>query len=97
MLRVTDDILEVRHWAEERGGRAGRQADGRLRVCFGERLDVAVVGWDEFEPTFCAGRCVFVYDDAPDCTNHFIGSEQEARAFVAGSDPRISGKAGPTP
>ncbi len=97
MLRVTDDILEVRHWAEERKGGPCRRADGRIGVCFGERLQVHRIGWDEFEPAFCAGRCVLVYDDAPDCTRWFIGSEEEARAYVASSDPRLSGSAEPTP
>jgi hypothetical protein len=97
MLRVTDEILEVRHWAEERGGRPCRQADGRLGLCFGDRIDVVLVGWDEFEPTFRLGHCVLAYDDAPDCRNHFIGSQDEARAFVASTDPRLTGAAEGTP
>jgi hypothetical protein len=96
MLRVTDDILELRHWTEERGGAPCRQADGRLALCFGDRIGSRLVGWDEFEPTFCGGRSVFVYDDAPDCTHHFIGSEAEARAYVAAVNPRLSGAVGPT-
>jgi hypothetical protein len=97
MLRVTDDILEVRHWAEERGGTPCRRADGKVALCFGDRLDVSVVGWDEFEPTFVLGHSVLVYDDAPDCTHHFIGSPDEARAYVAAQNPRLSGAAEPTP
>jgi len=97
MLRVTDDILELRHWAEERNGVPCRQADGRLALCFGHRLGETPIGWDEFEPAFVGGRRVFVYDDAPDCTNHFVGNEDEARAFVHGSNPRQTGAAGPTP
>ena len=97
MLRVTDDILELRQWAEERGGQPCRRPDGRVALCFGDRPDLTPVGWDEFEPTFCAGRCAFVYDDAPDCRHHFIGSDDEARAYVASVNPRLSGAAGPTP
>ena len=85
MLRVTNDIVELRHWAEERGGRPCRkEGTGRLSLVFaGELCDDVGVGWDEFEPTFCACHCVFVYDDAPDSTRHFIGCEDEARAYVA--------------
>jgi hypothetical protein len=97
MLRVTDEILEVRCWAEERGGKPCRGVDGRVGLCFGDRIDVALVGWDEFEPTFRLGRCVLVYDDAPDCRHHFIGSQDEARAYVAAQNPRLSGAQGPTP
>jgi hypothetical protein len=98
MLRATDDILELRHWVEERCGQPCRFADGKLGLCFGEELAGAtLVGWDEFEPTFCAGLCVFVYDDSPGCNHHFIGSREEARGYVAAADPRASGSAGPTP
>jgi hypothetical protein len=97
MLRVTDDILELRHWTEDRGGAPCREADGRLALCFGHRIGATRVGWGEFEPVFVGGRSVLVYDDAPDCTHHFIGSEAEAKAYVRSSDPRISGAAGPTP
>jgi hypothetical protein len=97
MLRVTDDILEVRTWVEERGGRPCRSQDGRLGLCFGTRVDATPVGWDEFEPTFVRCRNVLVYDDAPDCTHHFIGNEDEARSYVASQNPRLSGAAGPTP
>ncbi len=85
MLRVTDDVLELRRWAETLGGRPCRDAaTGRLRVAFppGDRCAVDV-GWDEFEPAFCAGRCVFVYDDAPGARRCFVGALEEAHAFVA--------------
>ena len=97
MLRVTDDILEVRHWAEERGACPCRDAQGRIGLCFGDRVDVALVGWDEFEPSFVLGRRVLVYDDAPDCRHHFIGTQEEARAYVAAADPRLTGAAEGTP
>jgi len=42
------------------------------------------VGWDEFEPAFCAARSVFVYDDAPGARRHFIGGLDEAQAYLAG-------------
>ncbi len=84
MLRVTDDVLELRRWAEARGGRPCRdEASGRLRIAFpGDRCAVDV-GWDEFEPAFCAGRCVFAYDDAPGARRHFVGEVDEAHAFLA--------------
>ncbi len=83
MLRVTDDILEVRCWAEARGGRPCRDPEsGRLELAFpGEACSGIEVGWDEFEPTFCVARCVFVCDDAPGSRLCFIGSEPEARAW----------------
>ena len=94
MLRVTDDILELRHWVEERGGSPCRSADGRLGLCFGADPSPALpVGWDEFEPTFVLGRSVLVYDDAPGCNHCFVGTMEEARAYVAAADPRITGNA----
>ncbi len=85
MLRATDDVAEMRHWAEERGARPCRgPRDGRLALAMpGEGCPGIEVGWDEFEPTFCIGRCVFVYDDAPSGRTWFIGSEREAREFAA--------------
>lgn len=98
MLRVTEDILELRHWAEERQGSPCRFPDGRISLCFGRKLGPALpVGWDEFEANFCVGRCVFVYDDSPGCNHVFIGTADEARAYVSSADPRVSGAAGPTP
>ncbi|HET8538797.1 MAG TPA: hypothetical protein VFL83_02875 [Anaeromyxobacter sp.] len=85
MLRVTDDVLEVRRWAEARGGRPCRDAaTGRLRLAFAGDACSIEVGWEEFEPAFCASRCVFVYDDAPGARRHFVGATDEARAFLAG-------------
>ena len=98
MLRVTDDLLELRRWAEERGGRPCRDLGGRIGLCFGADPSPAIaIGWDEFEPNFCLGRCAFVYDDAPGCNRYFIGGADDARAYVATADPHVSGSAGPTP
>jgi hypothetical protein len=97
LLRVTDDVLELRQWAEERRGRPCRRPDGRIGLCFGHGLDVVLIGWEEFEPNFCVGRCVFVYDDAPKCTRWFIGTPEEARAYVSAADPWLTGATGPTP
>ncbi len=85
MLRVTEDVLEMRHWAESRGASPCRDAaTGKLGLAFpGERCEGVAVGWGEFEPTFCSGRCVFVYDDALGATRWFIGDAEEARRFVA--------------
>jgi hypothetical protein len=59
-------------------------ATGRLRVTFPPDDPCAVdVGWDEFEPAFCAARCVFVYDDAPGARRHFVGATDEAHAYLA--------------
>ncbi len=98
MLRVTQDLLELRHWAEERGGSPCRHHDGRIGLCFGNDPWPALpVGWDEFEINFCMGQCVCVYDDAPGSNRAFVGGFHEARAYVASADPRVSGAAGPTP
>ncbi|HEU4383301.1 MAG TPA: hypothetical protein VFR85_07315 [Anaeromyxobacteraceae bacterium] len=97
MLRVTDDVLELRRWAESRGGWPCRDpATGRLAVAFpGDVWDGVEIGWDEFEPTFCSGRCVFVYDDAWKSHRCFVGSEAEARAFVSWA--MAAGAAPPSP
>jgi hypothetical protein len=98
MLRTTEDVLELRRWAEERGGAPCRRLDGRIGLCFGGDPRPAVfVDWDEFEVNFCLGRCVFVYDDSPGSACSFVGDAEEARAFIASAPPRASGVAGPTP
>ena len=98
MLRVTEDVLELRRWAEEGGGDPCRYPNGRITLCFGrDRGPALPVGWDEFEANVCLGRCVFVYDDAPGCRHVFIGTADEARRYVASADPHVSGAAGPTP
>jgi hypothetical protein len=87
MLRVTQDIVELRHWAEARGGRPCREErSGRLGFSFPDRsCNMVEVGWDEFEPTFAVSRQVLVYDDAPGATTWFIGGEEEAKSFLCGS------------
>ncbi len=86
MLRVTSDVLELRRWVEARGGRPCRDArSGRLVIAFPGDACTIEVGWDEFEPAFCASHCVFVCDDAPGGRCHFVGGMDEAEAFVAGA------------
>lgn len=84
MLRVTEDVLEMRRWAETHGARPCRDAaTGRLWLSMVDDPCAFPVGWDEFEPAFCAGRCVFVYDDAPGSPRFFVGAQDEARRFVS--------------
>ncbi len=83
MLRVTTDILELRHWAESRGGRPCRDVrTGRIGLAFGADPCAFPVGWDELEPAFFYEHDVFVYDDAPGATRCFVGRADEAQAFV---------------
>lgn len=86
MLRTTQDVVEIRRWAEARGGRPCRdEADGRLVIALpGEPCDAREVGWDEFEPTFCILGCVFVYDDSPGARRMFVGTPEAARDWMAG-------------
>ncbi len=98
MLRVTGDVVELRRWAESRGGRPCREAGtGRLRLEFGGGCGELEVGWEEFEPNFCAGRCVFVYDDAPGAVRWFIGSEADAHEYVERCERRDLDAAPPPP
>ena len=94
MLRATDDVLELRHWAEERGGSPCRLLDGGLALCFeaAERPGLAV-DWAEFEANFVVARSVCVYDDAPGARRCFVGTVAEARAFVARDCERVAGLA----
>ncbi len=85
MLRTTQDILELRRWAEARDARPCREEEsGRLTLVVPGEGDVRVreVGWEEFEPAFVTRRAVFVYDDAPGCSRCFVGSIVEAHAYV---------------
>jgi hypothetical protein len=84
MLRTTQDIVELRHWAEARGAQPCRdEASGRLGLALpGQPCSAREVGWDEFEPTFMLSRCVFVYDDAPGARRFFVGGAEEAHAYV---------------
>jgi hypothetical protein len=84
MLRVTEDVLEVRRWAEFHGARPCRDADtGRLTLAVPGEACRVDVGWDEWEPAFRWGRNLFVYDDSPGLRPHFVGDEAEARSWVA--------------
>lgn len=84
MLRVTADVLELRRWAEARGGRPCRDPEsGRLKVAFAGDPCAVEVGWEEFEPAFRATRCVLVYDEAPGVKRHFVGPVEEAQAWVS--------------
>ncbi len=84
MLRVTQDIVEIRRWAEAHGARPCRdEATGRIELAYPGEPCAFEVGWEEFEPAFCASRCVFVYDEAPGSHRHFVGGEEEAHAYVA--------------
>lgn len=84
MLRATEDVVEIRHWAEGRDARPCRdRKTGRLGLAFpGEPCIAAEVGWAEFEATFVNQRCVFVYDDAPGACRVFVGDVDEAYRFV---------------
>jgi hypothetical protein len=85
MLRMTEDVLEVRRWAERHGASPCRdERTGVLELALPDEACVVDVGWDEWEPAFCASRCVFVYDDAAGAAlrRHFVGSEEEARRWV---------------
>lgn len=87
MLRVTQDVVELRHWAESRGARPCRDPGngGRIGLSFPDDSCPFPVGWDEFEPTFMYSRSVFVYDESPGSRRHFLGTEDEAHAFVSGA------------
>jgi hypothetical protein len=84
MLRATEDVVEIRHWAEGRGARPCRdQETGRLGLALpGEPCTAAEVDWAEFEATFLAMRFVFVYDDSPGARRVFVGGVDEAYRFV---------------
>lgn len=86
MLRVTQDVVELRHWAESRGARPCRDPEsGRIGLAFPDGSCPFPVGWDEFEPAFMYVRLVFVYDESPGSRRHFLGTVDEAHAFVSGA------------
>ncbi|ACG74981.1 conserved hypothetical protein [Anaeromyxobacter sp. K] len=96
MLRTTQDVVELRRWAEARAARPCREeASGRLALAMpGESCpaELQEVGWEEFEPAFSYSRAVAVYDDAPGGRRCFVGGYDEAHAFVASC--RTCGSAG---
>jgi hypothetical protein len=85
MLRTTEDVVEIRHWAEAHGARPCRdEGSGRLVLALpGDPCAAREVGWDEFETTFLAWHDVFVYDDAPGVRRFFVGPIEEAHRFVS--------------
>jgi hypothetical protein len=98
MLRVTEDVLELRRWAETRGARPCRdEPSGRVGLVFpGVPCPASrEVGWDEFEATFRAAHGVFVYDDAPGGTRFFVGDVHGARRFVSAAERAHGGLAVP--
>jgi hypothetical protein len=85
MLRTTQDVLELRRWAEARDARPCREEEsGRLTLAVpgAAMRRVVEVGWEEFEPAFVTGGFVLVYDDAPGCSTCLVGSIEEAHAYV---------------
>ena len=87
MFRTTQDVIELRRWAEARGARPCREErTGRLALALPGQGGDRDVGWDEFEPTFLQRHDVFVYDDAPGCSRCFVGPADEARLFLCGGE-----------
>jgi hypothetical protein len=84
MLRSTQDVVEIRRWAEQRDARPCRdEATGRLGVAFpGSRCGEYLIGWDEFESTLVVCGFVFVYDDSPSARRVFVGTPDEAHRFI---------------
>ncbi len=84
MLHVTQDIMEVRRWAQAHGARPCRdEATGRIGLAHPGDPCAFEVGWDEFEPAFCTTHSVFVYEDGPGARRFFVGGAEEAHAYVA--------------
>jgi hypothetical protein len=85
VYRTTQDVVELRRWAEAHGARPRRdERTGRLLLALPGQCGGCDVGWDEFEPTFLVCHDVFVYDDAPGRPRCFVGPVAEARTFVSG-------------
>ncbi len=84
MLRSTQDVVEIRWWAEQRDARPCRdEASGRLGIAFpGTRCGEYLVGWDEWETTLLVRGLMFVYDDAPGARRAFVGTPEEAHRFI---------------
>jgi hypothetical protein len=84
VYRTTQDVLELRRWAEAHGASPCRERAGRLVLSLPGEPCGEEVGWDEFEPTFVTLQYVFVYDDAPSSVRSFLGTFDEAHAFILG-------------
>ncbi len=94
MYRTTQDVVELRRWAEMHGARPCRdERTGRLLLVLPGEGGACDVGWDEFEPAFLACHDVFVYDDAPGRPRCFVGAAADAHAFICGGH----GDAAPAP
>lgn len=93
VYRTTQDVLELRRWAEGRAALPCRERDGHLVLSLPHEPCGEAVGWEEFEPAFVTLRYVFVYDDAPGAERCFVGPEEEARAFIVGGTGGACGAA----
>ncbi|WP_041448536.1 hypothetical protein [Anaeromyxobacter sp. Fw109-5] len=84
MFRTTQSVTEIRRWAESRDGRPCRdEGSGRLGIALpGQPCEAREVGWDEFEVAFRVTGCVFLYEDAPGSRRLFVGSPDDARAWM---------------
>ena len=84
MFRTTQSVTEIRRWAESRDGRPCRdEGSGRIGIALpGQPCEAREVGWDEFEVTFRVTGCVFLYEDAPGSRRLFVGSPDDARAWM---------------
>lgn len=69
--KTTTDHLEIRRWAETRGGRpatvrgtaARDEAAGLLRIAFVDDEDLQPIGWDDFFDRFDEERLAFEYGE----------------------------------
>jgi hypothetical protein len=85
VFRTTQDVVELRRWAEAHGARPCRdERTGRLLLALPAQGGACDVGWDEFEATFLACHDVFVYDEAPGRPRCFVGPAADAHAFICG-------------
>jgi hypothetical protein len=85
VYRTTQDVLELRRWAEGREARPCREEEtGRLALAMPGDRGGQEVGWEEFEPVFRVAGHVCIYDDAPGAGARrcFIGSPDEALEFL---------------
>jgi hypothetical protein len=83
MYRTTQDVLELRRWAEARAVRPCRdESTGRLVLARPGQGLVCDVGWEEFEPAFLTRHDVCIYDEAPGSALCFVGPPEEAAAFL---------------
>jgi hypothetical protein len=84
MLRVTQDVVEIRRWAEAREVRPCRDTrTGRLTLASPGEPCTEPVGWEEFEPAFMHSHATCCYDDAPGARRSFVGAEHEVHAFLS--------------